>query len=358
MATITFTPDSVTVEPNKTATVTWTASATIFALIKSSDTSVATVSPTSTYASRGTLTITGVADGEATISFGSSNTGTLSVTVKTTLVTVKNSTLEGIANAIRSKNGESTTYLPSQMASKISAMAIASSNWSEVYSGQSTDFYDNTITILWGNAFNRTVMTNNSSAANYGPLLTSVSLPNVLTIWNAAFRYQKNLVSVSIPKATVLEAYAFGQCTSLSQFSADSLWSADQYAFSGCSSLASIKLPSFYRCSSIYVFQNCTSLSYVDLGNNTITSTELFSNYTFSGCTSLATLILRYAAMQPFHTGILDNTAIASGNGYIYIPSALVSSYQSARGWSTYADQFRAIEDYSDDGTVDGDINV
>ena len=41
-------------------------------------------------------------------------------------------------------------------------------------------------------------------------------------------------------------------------------------------------------------------------------------------------------------------TVIASGTGYVYVPSALVNSYKSATNWSTYADQIRAIEDYPD----------
>ena len=36
-------------------------------------------------------------------------------------------------------------------------------------------------------------------------------------------------------------------------------------------------------------------------------------------------------------------TPIEDGTGYIYVPSNLVDSYKSANGWSTYANQIRAI---------------
>jgi hypothetical protein len=41
-----------------------------------------------------------------------------------------------------------------------------------------------------------------------------------------------------------------------------------------------------------------------------------------------------------------NNTPIKSGTGYIYVPATLIDSYKSATNWSTYAAQFRAIEDY------------
>ena len=40
------------------------------------------------------------------------------------------------------------------------------------------------------------------------------------------------------------------------------------------------------------------------------------------------------------------NSAIAKGTGYIYVPYALLEQYKVATNWATYANQFRAIEDY------------
>lgn len=47
-------------------------------------------------------------------------------------------------------------------------------------------------------------------------------------------------------------------------------------------------------------------------------------------------------------------STITSGTGYIYVPRALVESYKTATNWSQHADQIRAIEDYTVDGTVTG----
>ena len=46
------------------------------------------------------------------------------------------------------------------------------------------------------------------------------------------------------------------------------------------------------------------------------------------------------------NTNAFSNTPIKSGNGYIYVPAALVDSYKADSKWSTYANQIRAIEEY------------
>ena len=57
------------------------------------------------------------------------------------------------------------------------------------------------------------------------------------------------------------------------------------------------------------------------------------------------------------------HSKIAAGNGYIYVPRALLSDddetkdYRRATNWSTYAAQFRALEDYTVDGTTTGELD-
>lgn len=56
-------------------------------------------------------------------------------------------------------------------------------------------------------------------------------------------------------------------------------------------------------------------------------------------------------------SSVFSGTPIASGKGYIYVPRTLVDSYKAANGWSTYASQFRALEDYTVDGTITGELD-
>ena len=55
--------------------------------------------------------------------------------------------------------------------------------------------------------------------------------------------------------------------------------------------------------------------------------------------------------------GWFGGTPIASGTGYIYVPSTLVETYKTATNWSTFANQFRALEDYTVDGTTTGELD-
>ena len=44
-------------------------------------------------------------------------------------------------------------------------------------------------------------------------------------------------------------------------------------------------------------------------------------------------------------------------DGYIYVPRNMVDTLKSATNWSTYADQIRALEDYTVDGTTTGELD-
>ena len=78
----------------------------------------------------------------------------------------------------------------------------------------------------------------------------------------------------------------------------------------------------------------------------------------FANCSSLKTLVLRSDAVVTLeNTNALTSTLIANGSGYIYVPSALIDSYRTATNWATYSAQFRALEDYTVDGTTTGALD-
>lgn len=102
-------------------------------------------------------------------------------------------------------------------------------------------------------------------------------------------------------------------------------------------------------------FWNCSSLSSVDLRSVTI-----IAGYAFHNCGALTALILRDTSK----VCVLDNqSALRMESGaplqkvYFYVPSALIDSYKSATNWSTFASKFRALEDYTVDGTTTGELD-
>ena len=106
-----------------------------------------------------------------------------------------------------------------------------------------------------------------------------------------------------------------------------------------------------------HVFEYCTALAIVDVPKVTY-----IGQGTLGRCTSLLSVVLRNVEAvctldSLSWVNTFRDTPIASGTGYIYVPRALVDSYKAATNWSTYAAQFRALEDYTVDGTITGDLD-
>lgn len=80
---------------------------------------------------------------------------------------------------------------------------------------------------------------------------------------------------------------------------------------------------------------------------------------TFINCSVFETLIIRRTDGVPSLANVnaFNNTMIANGTGYIYVPKALIEDYKVATNWTTYANQFRALEDYTVDGTITGKLD-
>ena len=115
------------------------------------------------------------------------------------------------------------------------------------------------------------------------------------------------------------------------------------YAFYQCSRLVSGNFPMVTNIGR-NAFYNNTNLVIIDLH-----SVVNIGMYAFYGCNKLTSIILHSGtACVLADTYTFTNTPVASGNGYIYVPRTLITTYQAATNWSTYAAQFRAIEDYPD----------
>ena len=116
-----------------------------------------------------------------------------------------------------------------------------------------------------------------------------------------------------------------------------------RYGLAGCTKLTSVVLPAV-RTTDGNSMNGCSALTKADFSNlQNIRYSTFYSNK------NLVTLIIRTQAVAKLeNTSAFKDTPIASGKGYVYVPSALVNSYKTATNWSTYADQIRAIEDYPD----------
>lgn len=190
---------------------------------------------------------------------------------------IQDTTLTGIADAIREKTGGTDPVAVSDMAAQIEGIQAG---------GGGNDVLD----------------------ALIDRSITEISSSSATSIGDSAFYSCSELTTADFPVAATIVGYAFDSCSALTTVNFPAATSIGDSAFDSCSKLKSLLLR----------------------GNNvcTLSSTNTFSS-----------------------------TPISSGTGYIYVPSALIEQYKAATNWSTYAAQFRALEDYTVDGTITGELD-
>ena len=211
-----------------------------------------------------------------------------------------------IANAIRSKNGESTLYRPQDMGPAILDIQLDDLTLKQIFAQTLVDFNNDEIT-----AVRQFMMSHNGTNST----LLTVNLPNVVSIRYRAFYWCTALTTVNLPEVVTIEEGAFSSCSSLSSITLTKVETIGQSAFSHCTSLTSIDLPS-------------------------VTSIDVNG---FRYCSNLTSFILSGSTVCTLGGAALNDTSIASGTGYIYVPSNLVDTYKAANNWSTYANQISAI---------------
>ena len=163
----------------------------------------------------------------------------------------------------------------------------------------------------------------------------------VTSIGNYAFLGCKNLTSASLNSATSIGNYAFYDCMNLTSVSLNSATNIGEYAFSNNLKIKTVYFPKATSIGKSALYY-CAVLTTADFP--VATSIE---DSVFRSCYQLETLILRSTTICTLaNVGVFNNTKIANGRGYIYVPAAMVDSYKAATNWSTFAAQIRAIEDY------------
>ena len=111
-----------------------------------------------------------------------------------------------------------------------------------------------------------------------------------------------------------------------------------EYAFRTDTLLTTVSLPAATSINT-YAFYGCTSLTSVDFPLVTSLGTNAFRY-----CSALTSLTLSKNQVATLSaTNALQNTPIASGTGYIYVPDDLVDQYKTAANWNTYANQILPI---------------
>lgn len=169
-----------------------------------------------------------------------------------------------------------------------------------------------------------------------------------------ALRTSNNLVTVNFPKATIAGAACLYQCGKLKSVNMPKLQEVPTEAFGSCKVLANVHIPEATSILSS-AFSADFALAKIDLPKVTTIDSNVFQN-----CSKLKILILRHSGgiVTLKNKNALYATLIyRKTTGYIYVPAALVEDYKVDTNWSTFATQFRALEDYTVDGTITGEFD-
>ena len=162
----------------------------------------------------------------------------------------------------------------------------------------------------------------------------------------------RSITEIADNYATQIGRHAFLGCSQLIKVDFPMVLSIDDSAFCNCAKLTTVNFPLVTSIKS-YAFEGCRAITTADFPLVTSIGSSAFYK-----CSALTTLILRSGNTCTLSSvyGLADTT-VASGTGYIYVPRALVYTYKAATNWSTYAAQFRALEDYTVDGTITGELD-
>ena len=209
--------------------------------------------------------------------------------------------------------------------------------------GGDTDIEDGLVTRSLSGAYVNDRVTSIAQFAFRGcTKITSFSFPKAKSVGTNALYGCSNLVSVNLPLVTSIGDNALNACGAVPSIVLPSLTSGGSYMFRYCYKLLTIDLPVIKNIVSS-MFYDCRRLTTIILRSETMCS--LAATSAFGNC-------------YHFH-GNAHGTYNPNGDkdGYIYVPAALVEEYKAATNWSTFATQFRALEDYTVDGTITGELD-
>ena len=129
---------------------------------------------------------------------------------------------------------------------------------------------------------------------------------------------------------TSLKDHAFRGCTKLKSISfPDGITSFRTYVFSECYALVFIKCPNTLESIGVNAFRTCNSLVEIELPAS-LTSMD---NTVFNSCTRLTKVVMKSQTPPSIGTSVFPKILKT-----IMVPKGTLEAYQSATNWSEYAD--------------------
>ncbi|MBE7001159.1 MAG: hypothetical protein E7421_00430 [Ruminococcaceae bacterium] len=154
--------------------------------------------------------------------------------------------------------------------------------------------------------------------------IASISLPNCTDfVGQRHFYNAENLESVYLPNLTIIEN--------------------GTYTFAN-TKIRELDLPSLTTINGTVT--PCYSMQAVERINLPKLGGATMGNSGFYNTKALTTLVLGGDVLNPLgNTNAFNDSGIAKGTGYVYVPDDLVDTYKTATNWATFADQIKPISE-------------
>lgn len=185
--------------------------------------------------------------------------------------------------------------------------------------------------------------------------LESISAPLLESVGDSFLNGATHLISVYLPELTTVGNNFIYNCKNLTSISLPKLRTAGNALFYWCAKLADVSLPALETIGENF-FSGSGGQNYA-IKTIDLPVCGSIGRYSFS-CTNLESLILRKTdSICVLGGAFTSGDPFTNNNAYIYVPQALISTYQGASNWVVASSRFRALEDYTVDGTTTGALD-
>jgi hypothetical protein len=303
-------------------------------------------------------------------------------------VTINDTHLTDIGNSIRSKNGSTTKYKPSEMATAISAITTKEDLDTEL-TQQNTLLSTQTVTVndiktalegkgsaaptkamrisengtydvtnyataivdvdfseredklingyISGEYVNNSLFIVEKYAFASFDNLESLTLGSAKTFNTYAIIECPRLVTLNLPKASSFSSYSLSQLTSLETLYVPELKYVGAHSFNelGITTLNLPKVETLKSSYTIRTLENCTRIDFGAL--STISASNTIYN-----CEALREIIIRTPSVCTLSN---PNLYGVCGTPNIYVPDNLVDSYKTSENWTRYAAQIKPLSE-------------
>lgn len=258
-----------------------------------------------------------------------------------------NEKMTAIADAIRGKTGGTSPLTLDQMATAIAEIQTGGGDTTSLFTEINNGTIENFIAtedmyrlrpyMFYGNASLKSidltklnapwVSEDYSDVKDYEGLIGAYCFNNCTTL--------ENIILPEEAKNAWIHGRAFMGCTALKEFATEQpgiFSTVCPQVFANCTNLKKVVVPNFTSTAVANVFNGCTALELVDFAGGAIGATW------FNNCALLKTLVIREEKVTTLsNINAFTNTPFASGGtgGTVYVPAALIESYQTATNWST-----------------------